>query len=496
MDNVEALKTIKSYSEKGGGTRGIEIQHNFNKLTARERINILLDEGSFIEIGTLVGGSGAGVITGHGTIDGRLVYVFSEDYTVEGGSINVSGSVKVSKVMDMAIKMGAPIIGIYDSVGVKLSEGIDVLGAYGSILGKSAQLSGVVPHISVVAGTCAGTDAICAAMSDFTIMVEGNGEMYINSPEKISEKEAKYIDRNSFGGYLTSSKNGTAVLTAESDREALTVVRKLLAYLPSNNMEITPLGRSEDLIITESRLDEISKEENYDIYELISLIADKDSLLEISGGFYNEVLTGFIKLNGLTVGIIACDKIENNEGLGIQGLEKLTRFVKLCNSFNLPLLSIVDSKGFRISLDEENNGLALWVSKLVYALAEAKVPKVSLIIGEAYGSAYLALASKETSFDIAYAWPSAKVSIGEPQWLAKVLHGDEIINGDNPKEAEKEVVDRYTPVQGSPYSAAEKGYIDDVILPSESRLRLYAVLDMLQSKRELRYPKKHGSVLV
>lgn len=496
MDNIEKLQRMKEQSEKGGGDEKIDIQHNLSKLTARERILKLFDEGSFIEVGTLVGGNGGGVVTGYGTIEGRLVYVFSQDYTVDGGSMTTEHSKKICRIMDMALKMGAPIVQIFDSAGAKLSDGLETLGAYGNIIKKNAQLSGVVPQIAVVAGACTGAAAISAAMSDFTIMVEKIGELYINPPEKISEKDANYVSLDMYGDALSGSKNGTAQLTAENDSEALQLVRNLLSFLPSNNLEVTPSFASEELSIPEIRLDEISKEKKYDIYEIINLICDKDSLIEINGNFHKEVLTGLTRLNGVAVGVMAMDKIESSERLDRKAIGKLIRFVKLCNCFNIPIISLVDTKGLKVNLEEEKNGLALTLSRFVYALSEARVPKVSLIIGEAYGSNYLAFASKEVSFDITYAWPSAKVSAGEPESIIKTLHREEILSADNPKEKEKEVLEKYRTEITNPYAAAEKGYIDDIILPSESRIRLFAVLDMLQSKRELSYPKKHGSVLV
>lgn len=496
MDNIENLINFKKQNEKGGGDENIEIQHNLNKLTARERIENLLDEGTFIEIGSFVENNGGGVVTGYGTIDGRLVYVFSQDYTVDGGSISIAGSNKICRIIDMAIKMGAPIIQIFDSIGAKIENGIEVLGAYGNIIRKNTEASGVVPQIAVIAGPCTGAASVSAAMSDFTIIVKKNGELYINSPEKIISKELRYIDINEYATDFNISKNGTAQFTAGNEQEALSTVRKILTYLPSNNLETPPLGISEELSSVENRLNEISKEENYDIYEVINLIFDKDSFLEVNSNFQKEVLTGFARLNGVTVGIMAIDKIEKNNGLGRESFEKLIRFVKLCSCFNIPILSFVDIKELKTDLDEEKNGLALTLSRFIYTLSDAKIPKIALIIGEAYGSNFLAFASKEVSFDITYAWPNAKICIGEPENIIKILYKEEIIASDNPKEKEKEIIKKYKEEITNPYKAAEKGYIDDIILPSESRIRLFAILDMLQSKREISYPKKYGSVLI
>jgi methylmalonyl-CoA decarboxylase subunit alpha len=496
MDNIESLLKIKEQSELGGGISNIEAQHNLNKLTARERINVLLDEGSFIEIGALVDKNAAGVITGYGTIEGRLAYVFSQDYTVEGGSITLSNSKKIVRIMEMAMKMGAPLIQIFDSVGAKLTNGIQALSYYGEIIKKNAEISGVIPQIAIAAGPCTGAAAISAAMSDFTIIVENSGEIYVNSPEKLSEKEINYVGIDAYGDALSSSRSGVCQLTAKDDKEALELARRLMDYLPENNLELVPNDDSSYLLSTEDRLNELAKEENYDIYEIVSLIADKDSLIEINGNFRPEVLTGFLKINGLTVGVMASDKIENNEGLCIKALDKLTRFVKLCSCFNIPILSLVDTKGFAVSFEEERKGLALAISKLMYTLIESRVPKVSIVIGEAYGSAYLALAGKEAAFDVTYAWPSARVSVGEVETLIRTLYGDEILKAENPKEKENDLIDKYKAELTDPYAAAEAGCIDDVILPSESRVRLFGLFDMLQSKREIRYPKKHGSILI
>lgn len=496
MDNIENLLKIKGQNELGGGSSKIEAQNNLNKLTARERINTLLDEGTFIEIGALIDKNGGGVITGYGTVHERLVYVFSQDYTVEGGSINSTNCRKVVRIMDMALKMGAPIVQIFDSVGAKLSNGMDVITAYGEIIKKNAEISGVIPQIAVAAGPCTGASAISAAMCDFTVIVENTGELYINSPEKLSKREINYVGVDTYGDALSSSKSGTSQLTSKDDKEALGLVRKVLSYLPANNLELVPNEKGYELFSMEDRLNELSKEENYDIYEIVNLIGDKESLIEINGNFRPEVLTGLVKINGLTVGVMASDKIENNEGLCIGAIDKLTRFVKLCSCFNIPLLSLVDTKGFAVSVEEEKRGLAMAVSKLMYTLIESEVPKVSIVIGEAYGSAYLALAGKEAAFDVTYAWPSAKISVGEVESVIKVLYREEILQADNPKESENELINKYKAELSDPYTAAEAGCIDDVILPSESRVRVFALFDMLQSKREIKYPKKQGSVLI
>jgi acetyl-CoA carboxylase carboxyltransferase component len=496
MNKADDLFHIIKKSHKGGGDSKIEMQHNLHKTTARERLLLILDEGSFIEIGTLVRKNGAGVITGYGTVDEKLVYIYSQDYTVDGGALNISNSNKICNVMDMAIKMGAPLIQIFDSVGAKLSEGLDILSSYASILKRNAKLSGVVPQIAVIAGPCSGIAALGATMSDFTIMVENSGELAISSSENITKEEEKYIHTKMYSSANKCSENGNIQIVAENDAEAFKIVKKILGYIPSNNME-TPEVRLEDhdFNIQNNNLNEMIDSEIVSPYEVMMALADEDSIIELNSNWEPSIITCFSKINGITVGIITNGQAKHVD-LNTRILEKISKLVKICDCYNIPILSIVDTNGFAVSLKEEQNGLSMYASKMIYALVEATVPKVSLIVGKAYGAGYLALASKEVAFDVSYAWPTAKISLTEPETLIRILHKDEIVQAENPKEKEKELILQYIDEVTSPYSAAEKGIIDDIIMPSETKQRIFSSIDMLQSKREIKHPKKHGSTLI
>jgi acetyl-CoA carboxylase carboxyltransferase component len=496
MDKVDNLIHIIKESLKGGGDPKIEMQHNLHKSTARERLQFILDEGSFIEIGALVQNNGGGVITGYGTADGKLVYIYSQDYTVDGGAVNVVNCNKICNIMDMAVKMGAPLIQVFDSVGAKLSEGLDVLTSYASVLKRNAKLSGVVPQIAVIAGPCLGIAALSATMSDFTIMIDGSSELSISSNKKLTKEEEKYVDTEMYSSATKCSENGSIQIVASNDVEAFKTVKKILSYLPSNNMEDAPIGiENSDLNVLNNNLDEMVNSEEVSSHEVMKSLADGDSIVELNNKWEPSIITCLAKINGTTVGIIANEQ-KHHISLNIRISEKVSRFVKICDCFNIPILSIVDTNGFIVSLAEEQNGLSFHASKMIYALAEASVPKVSLIIGEAYGAGYLALASKEVAFDLSYAWPTAKISVTDPETLIKVLYKDEIIQAENPKLKEQEVIRKYMDEVTSPYKAAQKGIIDDIIMPSETRQRIFASIDMLHSKREIKYPKKHGSTLI
>ncbi len=495
MDKLDNLIHIVKKSHKGGGDSKIEMQHNLHKITARERLQLILDEGSFIEIGTLVGNNGAGVITGYGTVDSKLIYIYIQDYTVDGGALTIANSNKICNVMDMAIKMGAPLIQVFDSVGAKLSEGIDVLTSYAKVLKRNAKLSGVVPQIAVIAGPCCGIASLSATMSDFTIMVDKSAELAISSNSKLTEVEEAYVDSKMYSSATRCSENGSIQIVASNDSEAFKVVKKILKYIPSNNMETSPIDiETSNLNIPNNKLNEMVNNEIVNSLEVMNALADENSIIELNNNWESSIITCLSKINGITVGIItnAQDKHVN---LNIRISEKISRFVKICDCYNIPILSIVDANGFEISLKEEQNGLSVHASKMIYALVEATVPKISLIIGKAYGAGYLALASKELAFDISYAWPTAKISVTQPETLIKTLYKDEIIQAENPKLKEQEIIFKYIDEVTSPYKAAEKGIIDDVIMPSETKQRIFASIDMLHSKREIKYPKKHGSTL-
>lgn len=497
MDKIDKLDQKKQLALSAGGEINVQMQHNLGKMTARERIAFLLDENSFVEIGMLTSENGAGVITGYGTVNGRLVYVYSEDFTVDAGLLSVKGTKKIIHIMEMALKMGAPLIQIIDSAGARFDEGLNILSGYGKIVGMNARLSGIIPQISVVVGPCTGVAAISAAISDITIIADNSGQLYINTPESIQEDSRHFVDKTMYADANGSMKNGTAQIVAKDDKEALNVTKKLIEYLPSNNLELSPINNiSLNEVSIDNNLNSLISQKKFDINEVVNSIIDDDSLIEFDSNLSKSVLTFMARINGITVGIIASNKNINEGKLDVKACEKITKFVKFCDSFNISLISIVDTKGFVASVDEENRGLALSAAKMIYALAEANVPKISIIAGEAYGASYIALASKDTAFDITYAWPEAKIAITDPDLLVRTLYKEDIATSDIPKNAEKELINKYIDENANALVAAKEGYLDDVIKPSETRLKLFMTLDMLQSKRIIKYPRKHGSALI
>jgi propionyl-CoA carboxylase beta chain/acetyl-CoA/propionyl-CoA carboxylase len=391
--------------------------------------------------------------------------------------------------------MGAPVIHIVDSIGTKINEGIELLRSYGMILRRAGKLSGVVPQISIVCGPNNGLSALVSSITDFTIIVDGIGEFGVNSSQKISEEEEKHVDASMFSDSFYSSKNGNANFRVEKEEEAFELAKKVLEYLPSNNLE-TPWNSMEDVNLNfeKKNLDEMIDNENHSMDEVINAIADSNSVLEINKEFVEAFKTSFVRINGLAVGVISNSFIKSK--VNNEGAIKVANFVRLCDCFNIPILSLVDTKGFSVSLEEEKKGLLRNIGKLLYSLIDASVPKLSLIIGEAYGAGYVALAGKEAAFDVTLAWPSAKVALTNPEVLIKASFREEILAAANPKIKEKEVIKEHLNDMVCPYKAAELGLIDDIIRPSETKQRVFALLDMLQSKRELSYPKKHGSKLV
>lgn len=496
MSYVEKFMNVKIQNENASREK-IQAQHNLGKNTCKERMIKLFDSGTFIELGGLISKDGAGVVTGYGTVNGRLAYAYSQDYTVDGGAIGSVNAEKIALLMDMAVKMGAPLVQILDSSGAKITEGLDILNAYGKMLKRNAQNSGVIPQITLVLGPCEGLAALSATMGDFVIMTKNNSSLCVTPSSKLIEKEKIFLDSKVYADGENVNKNGSAHVITENEEEAIGVARRILSYIPSNNMDNSPLSVGDvELNIPKEKLNSIADGGNYDIYEIVDGISDKESFIELNKKWAEAVFTGLAKINGTTVGILGTNKNIKEGTLNIQCIEKLTGFVKICDSFNIPIISLVDTKGFQIDLKQEKEGMALYASKLIYALSDATVPKISLVIGEIYGPAYALLGSKEVSFDICYAWPSAKISLTTPEDMIKILFRDEIVDSENPKEEEKKIIFEHMDEITNPYVAAEKGYVDDIIMPSETKQRLFAVIDMLGSKRELRYPKKHGSILI
>ncbi|MFR1709916.1 MAG: carboxyl transferase domain-containing protein [Clostridium sp.] len=494
MNKLEVFNSLKDTSYLGGGENQVQMQHNLNKLTARERVLALLDEGTFVEIGALISGNGAGVITGHGTIDGRLVFVYSLDYIVEGGAFTKVMGKKIVNLLENAAKIGAPVVQIIDSIGGKLNQGMELLASYGLVLNKYAKLSGVVPRISVICGPCNGITSLLGTMSDVVIAVDDISDLSVSSLGKLTGKEGKYVDKSMVSNGESANKNGNAHINATTEGEAFQVVRSLISYMPSNNLEL-PAMDNEDLNLNVGKLnlDEMVEKDSYSLDEILNSIIDENSAIELYKGFATNFKTVLGKVNGLTVGVILNS---GNKEIDNLGANKVASFVRLCDSFNISIVSLVDTKGVTVSLEEENNGLAKNIGKLMYSLIDATVPKLSLIIGEAYGIGYEILASRESAFDITMAWPTAKVCLTNPEEYIKGLYRDEIFNSEDHRKGEKEVIAKYYDEVTSLYNLANIGMIDDVIKPSESKQRIFAMLDMLQSKREVKYPKTHGSTLV
>lgn len=494
MSKLEVFDSLKDKACQGGGNEKIHMQHNLNKLTARERVSLLLDEGSFIELGAFISGNGGAVITGHGTINGRLVYVYSEDYTVDGSMFTKVKANKIVKLLENAAKMGAPVIQIMDSIGGSLVEGTELLSSYGMVLNRLGKLSGVVPTITIACGPCNGMNSIMATMSDFVIAVEIISELSVMPSSKLTIAEGGYINNDMIGDSLTSNKTGNAHIDAKSEEEAILTARKIVNYLPSNCLEEAWVcNEDKDLNIPKETLDNMVESDNYSMDEIINNIADENSVIELYKQFGVNFKVCLVKINGLTAGLI-CNV--GNKEIDNKGSIKVSSFVRLCDSFNIPIVTLVDTKGITKSLKEETEGLAKNFGKLAYTIIDANIPKVALIIGEASGAGFVTLASKEASFDQTLAWPSAKISLTNPEDYIKSVYRDEIFASEDFKENEAVVVKKYYDDVVNPYKAAESGLIDNIIKPSQTKQRVFAILDMLQTKKELKYTKRHGSTLV
>ncbi|MEW8955102.1 acyl-CoA carboxylase subunit beta [Clostridium sp.] len=493
MDKIEELIEKKNNIYQGGGQDKLKGQHNQSKLTARERIDLLLDEGSFIEIGTFLKDST--VITGYGTSNGKLVYVYSEDYTKNGGLMNKASGEKIANIMEMALKMGAPLVKILDSAGGDIKDGLNTLLAYSKITNLTAKLSGVIPQISLILGHCAGTAAVTASMSDFTIISKETGSLYVNTALDISNKEEKFVGISQYGEGEKALSTGGATIACDNDKEVLAMARKILQIMPSNNMERPLINNEDNKGFIQESLDEMCKSNKINKRHLCAELLDDNSHIELFRDEDNIVLTTLGKINGLSVGIIVVAP-EKEEHLNIKSLDRVTRFIKICDSYHIPLVTIVDSEGFSSTLKEEENGLVIAIAKLTYSLAEATTPKVAVIVGKAYGSAYVTLSNKEGAFDMVYAWPNAKIAVTTPEKIIMALNREEITSSNNPKDKERELLESLEEDITSPYKAAELGFIDDIIIPRETRARLFMALDMLQTKKVIKHPKSHGTILI
>ena len=508
---LDQLGKMREQSRLGGGQRRIDQQHGRGKLTARERVAQLLDRDTFQEIDPFVTHRatdfgmmdqkilGDAVVTGYGKVDGRQVFVFGQDFTVFGGSVSEVVGQKICKIMDLAMRTGCPIVGINDSGGARIQEGVQSLFAYGEIFLRNTLASGVVPQLSVILGPSAGGAVYSPAITDFIFMVEGVSQMYITGPEVIRSVTGEQVSHEDLGGALAhGSRSGVAHFVYGSEAECLGQVRRLLGFLPSNNMEEPPLAKTLDDPgrRDEGLLDIVPEEANqaYDIRDVVLRVVDDQDFLEVQADYAANIVVGFARLNGRPVGLVGNQPAYLAGVLDINASMKAARFVRFCDCFNIPIITFVDVPGFMPGSDQEHGGIIKHGAKLLYAYAEATVPKISLLTRKAYGGAYIVMSSKHLRGDINLAWPSAEIAVMGPDGAVNIVFREELSQAEDPDERRKALVQDYQDKFANPYVAASLGYLDDVIDPAETRPRLIRSLEMLQNKRETLPPKKHGNI--
>lgn len=511
MNKLDELLDIKAQIALGGGQNRIDAQHASGKLTARERLNVLFDENSFVEMDVFVShrchnfgmeekkAPGDGVVTGYGTVDGRLVFAYAQDFTVLGGSLGEYHAEKIVKVQNMALKMGAPIIGLNDSGGARIQEGVNALSGFGKIFYNNTISSGVIPQISVIMGPCAGGAVYSPAITDFIFMVDKTSQMFITGPQVIKTVTGEDITSEVLGGAMThNSTSGVAHFIGKDDTETLMQVRELLSYMPSNNLETPPIYATNDSpnrLIPEFN-DIIPENPNkaYDMYEIIAKLADDGKFYDVMPLYAKNIITCFIRLDGATVGVIANQPNFGAGCLDINASDKAARFIRRCDAFNIPLLTIEDVPGFLPGKDQEFGGIIRHGAKMLYAYCEATVPKVTMILRKAYGGAYIGMCNKELGSDLVLAWPSAQIAVMGASGAANIVFKKEIKNSDDPKAKREEKINEYEEKFNNPYRAAEMGYVDDIIEPATARQRIVSGFDMLSSKRQSLPAKKHGNI--
>jgi acetyl-CoA carboxylase carboxyltransferase component len=513
IDKLNELQARRAAIEAGGGTDKVEKQHQSGKKTARERIEMLLDEGSFVEVDAFVEhrcmefsmpqtkAPGEGVVVGYGTVDGRLVYVYSQDFTVIGGSLGEMHAKKICKVMDMAMKMGAPIIGINDSGGARIQEGVDALSGFGEIFYRNTIASGVIPQISVIMGPCAGGAVYSPAITDFTFMVEKTSQMFITGPQVVESVTGEKITAEELGGAAThTSKSGVAHFKAENDEECLEKVKRLLSFLPSNNLEPVPCYECTDEL---NRLSETlttivpdSPNKAYDIKAVIAEVVDNGDFFEVQSEFAKNIVIGFARMNGSSIGIIANQPNASAGSLDVDSSDKAARFVRFCDSFNIPIVTFTDVPGYLPGVNQEHDGIIRHGAKLLFAFSEATVPKINVILRKAYGGAYIAMNSKHLGADMVFAWPTSEIAVMGPEGAANIIFRKDIAAAADPIAERSAKIEEYRNKFASPYEAAKRGYVDDVIEPDSTRPRIISALEMLASKRVEMPGKKHGNMPV
>jgi propionyl-CoA carboxylase beta chain len=511
MDRIKYLEDLERRAEQGGGEERLRRHHEAGKLTARERVELLFDVGTFQEVDKLVTHRcrdfgmtdqvvpGDGVVAGQGRVDGRVVYAFAQDFTVFGGSLSETNAAKIVKIMDLAIKMGAPVVGLNDSGGARIQEGVLSLGGYADIFLRNTLASGVIPQISAIMGPCAGGAVYSPAITDFNIMVDGTSYMFVTGPDVIKTVTHEEVTKEELGGAMThNATSGVAHFAVPDDRECLRLVRELLGYLPSNNVDEAPRRETADpKDREEAALDRLvpeSPNQPYDMLDLIHAVVDEGTFLEVHRYFAKNLVVGFARLAGRSVGIVANQPAYLAGTLDIDASVKGARFVRFCDAFNIPLVTFEDVPGFLPGTRQEYGGIIRHGAKLLYAFAEATVPKITVITRKAYGGAYCVMSSKHIRTDVNLAWPAAEIAVMGPEGAVNILYKRELDAADDPEALRTARVAEFREKFANPYVAASRGFIDEVIHPRQTRGKLIAALAGLETKRDRNPPKKHGNI--
>ncbi|MGE6488551.1 acyl-CoA carboxylase subunit beta [Paenisporosarcina sp. NPDC076898] len=513
MDIYEKISDLydrKREIELGGGDDRIEKQHAKGKLTARERIDLLVDPGTFVELNPFIEhrtvdfgmanqkGPGDGVVTGYGKVNGRAIYLFSQDFTVFGGALGEMHAMKIANVMDLAAKNGAPFIGLNDSGGARIQEGVVSLDGYGHIFYRNAIYSGVIPQISVIMGPCAGGAVYSPAITDFVFMVDNTSQMFITGPKVIETVTGEKISAEDLGGSkVHNAISGNAHFRADTEQEILKQVRDLLSFLPQNNDEKPPRLEADQADDYRPDLTDIIPFDAirpYDIRKVIEQVVDQDSFMEVQKEFARNVVIGLARIKGEVVGLVCNQPKVMAGGLDINSSDKAARFIRFCDSFNIPIITFEDVTGFFPGIKQEHGGIIRHGAKILYAYSEATVPKMTVILRKAYGGAYVALNSKSIGADLVFSWPNAEIAVMGPQGAANVIFSREIAQSDNPEQTRATKIEEYREKFANPYVAAARGMVDDVIDPRDTRIKLIQALDMMRNKKETRPAKKHGNI--
>lgn len=509
-EKINELYDKRREVELGGGDERIDKQHEKGKLTARERIELLVDKGTFVELNPFIEhrtndfgldeqkGPGDGVVTGYGKVNGRPIYLFSQDFTVFGGALGEMHAKKIANVMDLAAKNGAPFVGLNDSGGARIQEGVVSLDGYGHIFYRNAIYSGVIPQISVIMGPCAGGAVYSPAITDFVFMVEKTSQMFITGPKVIETVTGEKISAEDLGGAdVHNSISGNAHFRAASEVEVLQNVRRLLSYLPQNNEEKPPRLESEEENDYRPDLTDVipfDAVRPYDVRKVIEQVVDGDSFMEIQKDFAKNIVVGFARIKGEPVGLVCNQPKVMAGGLDIDSSDKASRFIRTCDAFNIPIITFEDVTGFFPGVKQEHGGIIRHGAKILFAYSEATVPKLTVILRKAYGGAYVALNSKSIGADLVFAWPNAEIAVMGPQGAANIIFAKEIQNSDNPEQIRQQKIEEYREKFANPYVAASRGMVDDVIDPRETRIKIIQALEMLRNKKESRPYKKHGNI--